>query len=120
MPSKLTRAVQLLQLCALSALVIGLLSYGFSDCPDATDKTEVANTLQIVPTDARGKLEYCAFATRVTREQTRVPDGPPLENICGASKKEVEAQAAAYQREVAAQGTSCFFHHHGLLQVLGL
>lgn len=117
--SKFHLTVMRLQVCAMSAVVIGLFSYGFSDCPTAAEKVRAANTLLVVPTDARGKLEYCAFATRVTREMTRLPDGAPLDDMCGKTKQEVETQAAAYQREVAAQGQSCFFHHR-LLRVLGL
>ncbi|MEX3983964.1 hypothetical protein AB4Y45_33805 [Paraburkholderia sp. EG287A] len=104
----------------MSAFVIALLSYRFSDCPAADDKSKVAETLTVVPTDARGKLEYCAFATRVTREMTRVPDGGPLADLCGQNKQEVEAHAAAYQRDVAIQGQRCFFNHHGLRTLLGL
>ena len=116
---KFSRVVRRLQFGALFAIVIGMLSYEFSGCPAAADKTKAANTLVVVPTDARGKLEYCAFDTRLTREMTRVPDGAPLENLCGPNRADVETRAAAFKREVAAQGQMCFYHLP-LLRALGL
>jgi hypothetical protein len=95
------------QLCGLVALVVGFIAYGFSGCPEKASKAAELQFILVIPSDARGKLEYCAYGTRVNRS-TRVPVEEPIENLCGPSKAEVMARASAYQKQVEQEGRACF------------
>ncbi|MBK3780324.1 hypothetical protein G3A43_08640 [Paraburkholderia aspalathi] len=102
------RWVSLLQCTALVVVIVGLYSYALSGCPAAAARSSAARLLVVIPTDARGKLEYCAFATQAMRGMTREATGGPLENLCGPDRAEVEARAKAYQQEIMAQGQRCY------------
>ena len=101
---RLTRRVQLY---GLVALCVCFIVYGFSGCPEKAANAAEQQFIVVIPSDARGKLEYCAFGTRVNR-MTRVPVEEPIKNLCGPNKAEVMARAADYQKQVEQDGRACF------------
>ncbi|WP_126223353.1 hypothetical protein [Burkholderia ambifaria] len=101
------RLARRVQLYGLVALVVGFIAYGFSGCPEKAAKLGELQFILVIPSDAHGKLEYCAFGTRVSRT-ARVPVEEPIENLCGPNKSEVMARASAYQKQAEQEGRTCF------------
>lgn len=101
------RLARRVQLFGLGAVVVGFIAYGTSGCPEKAAKVAEQEFILVIPSDARGKLEYCAFGTRTART-TRVPLEEPIENLCGPNKAEVMARASAHQKQVEQEGQACF------------
>ncbi|RQR65450.1 hypothetical protein DIE18_03080 [Burkholderia sp. Bp9125] len=95
------------QLYGLVALVVGFIAYGTSGCPEKAAQVAEQEFILVIPSDAHGKLEYCAYGTR-TERTTRVPLEKPIENLCGPNKAEVMARASAHQKQVEQEEKVCF------------
>lgn len=97
-----------LQYAALIAFIAIMFGYAHSDCPQATSMLETVQHLEIMPSDARGKLEYCAYEVQTYRGRKLYPDS--VRDLCGPTRAAVTALVEAYRDEGVHKQQGCWVH----------
>jgi hypothetical protein len=93
----------------LVGFLCGIFAYGFPGCKTAADGNYDAQHLEVVPSDARGKLEYCGVKVFYSRTGEKTYSGP-FKDLCGPTKDAVTAAVQDYQAHSRDHYQGCWVH----------